>query len=186
MIKGIYIFGASGTGTTTIGSELSKVLDFTHLDCDDFCWYETDPPFTQRRPIQESQNLLLREINRSNKWVMSGSHYRWGDIVIDYLDLVIYIWIPTNTRIKRIEKRDREKYGDRILMNRDMFDGYSRYIENASNYDSGGFNMNSKLQHEVWLRQLQCPILLFKKELTVGEYVEIICSVIMSIDNNQK
>ncbi|MEM6738348.1 MAG: shikimate kinase [Bacteroidota bacterium] len=43
----IHIFGASGSGVTTIGKALSKELDLSYFDTDDYYW---------KRPIR----LLLR------------------------------------------------------------------------------------------------------------------------------
>ena len=37
----ILIFGASGSGTTTLGKEIEKRTDFTHLDIDDYYWKKT-------------------------------------------------------------------------------------------------------------------------------------------------
>ena len=38
----ILIFGASGSGTTTLGKEIEKITDFTHLDVDDYYWKKTE------------------------------------------------------------------------------------------------------------------------------------------------
>ncbi|BDD11489.1 hypothetical protein FUAX_39210 (plasmid) [Fulvitalea axinellae] len=40
----ILIFGASGSGTTTLGKEIAKRAKFTHLDADDYYWKPTNPP----------------------------------------------------------------------------------------------------------------------------------------------
>jgi len=36
MAHGIMVFGASGSGTTTLGRELAQILGFAHLDIDDY------------------------------------------------------------------------------------------------------------------------------------------------------
>jgi len=46
MAHGIMVFGASGSGTTTLGREFAKILGFTHLDIDDYFWEKTDVPYT--------------------------------------------------------------------------------------------------------------------------------------------
>ena len=56
----IHIFGASGSGTTTLGRYLAQRLGGVHLDSDDFFWLPTDPPYTQKRPI-EMRVPLMRE-----------------------------------------------------------------------------------------------------------------------------
>ena len=46
----ILIFGASGSGITTLGKELEKHTDFVHLDVDDYYWEQTLPPFLEKVP----------------------------------------------------------------------------------------------------------------------------------------
>jgi adenylate kinase family enzyme len=54
----LHIFGASGSGTTTLGRGLAAELGLMHLDSDDFFWEATDPPYTRRRPTPERQQRL--------------------------------------------------------------------------------------------------------------------------------
>lgn len=54
----IHIFGASGSGTTTLGRELSRLLGFRLLDTDDFYWMPTDPKFTVKRPPEQRVELM--------------------------------------------------------------------------------------------------------------------------------
>ena len=39
----IHIFGASGSGTTTLAEKTSRELGYFHLDTDDYFWLPTDP-----------------------------------------------------------------------------------------------------------------------------------------------
>ena len=45
----IHIFGASGSGTTTLAEKISRELGYFHLDTDDYFWLPTDPPFCRKR-----------------------------------------------------------------------------------------------------------------------------------------
>lgn len=46
----IYIyFGASGSGTTTLGKELATEMGYHHFDADDFYWEQTDIPYTKTK-----------------------------------------------------------------------------------------------------------------------------------------
>ena len=40
MGRGIIVFGAPGSGTSTVGRALAKKLDFTHFETDDFFRHE--------------------------------------------------------------------------------------------------------------------------------------------------
>jgi hypothetical protein len=41
----IHIFGASGSGTTTLGAAIADRYGYAHLDVDQYFWMPTDPPF---------------------------------------------------------------------------------------------------------------------------------------------
>lgn len=55
----IHIFGASGSGTTTLGESLSEVLKCKHYDTDDFFWEPTKPPF-QKPSVKDDRIDLMR------------------------------------------------------------------------------------------------------------------------------
>ena len=54
----IHIFGASGSGTSSLASALAATHGHRHLDSDDFYWLPTDPPYTQPRPVEARLSLL--------------------------------------------------------------------------------------------------------------------------------
>lgn len=49
MTQHIHIFGASGSGASTLGAHLAQAIGGLHLDTDAHYWRETDPPFTQKQ-----------------------------------------------------------------------------------------------------------------------------------------
>jgi adenylate kinase family enzyme len=49
----LVVFGASGSGTTTLGNEVAKRTGFVRLDVDDFYWEKTEPPFQEKRPLDK-------------------------------------------------------------------------------------------------------------------------------------
>jgi adenylate kinase family enzyme len=51
----LHILGASGSGTTTLASSLSKELQYTHFDSDDYFW---KTKFTEPRPRDERLQKL--------------------------------------------------------------------------------------------------------------------------------
>lgn len=54
----IHIFGASGSGVTTLGKALAKKLNLTYFDSDEYFWIHTDPPFTTKRNPKERNDLI--------------------------------------------------------------------------------------------------------------------------------
>ena len=159
MKKNIHIFGPSGSGTTTLGKIISEKYDLTHFDADDYFWFPTEPPFEKIRPSKERQRLLLNDIRKVNSWVISGCICGWGDIFIPYFDLVIYLWAPTEVRIKRLKKRERKIFGKELLPGGNMYENHKGFIEWTSKYDTAGTEMRSRKTHELWMDKLNCPLL---------------------------
>lgn len=154
----IHITGAAGAGTTTLGKAMSEKFGHLHFDTDDFFWEQTDPPFTQKREIEKRQEQLKRAMDRAQKCVISGSLTEWGDVFIHRFDLVIYVFAPTEIRLKRLQEREFQRFGNRILPDGDMFEEHQAFIKWAGQYDTGGVDICSALHHQQWLKHVACPV----------------------------
>ena len=56
---GIILFGASGAGSTTLGKEVARRLNFQFLDIDDYLWcWNTAIPLTVVRSREERAEHL--------------------------------------------------------------------------------------------------------------------------------
>lgn len=103
----IHIFGASGSGTTTLGKKICEELGYTQMDTDDYFWMPTEPKFTHKRPIKERVELMKNDIDKSDNVVISGSLTDWGDELIPYFTLAIRIEMKQSVRIERLKKREK-------------------------------------------------------------------------------
>lgn len=181
MANHIYILGASGSGTTTLGGELSKRLGYTHFDSDDFLWVKTDPPFQMKMPIKKRQQNLMEKMKEHKQWILSGSLTSWGDVFTDCFDLVIYLWIPQDIRIDRLRQREFERYGDKIKENGVMYDTHKRFIDWAASYDTGDINTRSRMLHDEILKNMPCKVLriegLFEVEEKINKILEFIDAI---------
>jgi adenylate kinase family enzyme len=155
----IHIVGASGSGTTTLAKELCKVLDYEHIDTDDYYWQPTIPPYQIKRKADERIELLRTKLESTDKWILSGSLCGWGDVFIPYFDLVIYLWLPQDIRINRLIKRESERYGKDIDKGGIMHQNYVEFIDWASKYDTGDITMRSRVLHDNWISNLTCKII---------------------------
>lgn len=97
MKKRIHIMGASGSGTSTLGSSLSKVLSHTYLDTDDYFW---TTKFTKQREVPERRRMLEKDLSLYENYILSGAVCGWGDNFKIYFDLVISLWIPQDIRLE--------------------------------------------------------------------------------------
>ena len=172
MINRIHILGASGSGTTSLAQALSNKLGYMHFDTDDYYWKPTNPPFQEARNKEERQELLKIDLKKHNNWILSGSLCGWGDIFIPYFDLVIYLWIPKELRMKRLEVREKQRYGELIEVDGIMHKQHKEFIDWAAKYDSGDLTIRSKELHEKWISELPCKVLRLEGIFELEEKLE--------------
>jgi len=171
MKKVIHIFGASGSGTTTLGRAIAEKTGYTFLDSDDYIWTPTDPPFTALRTHAERLPLLQRDLERIENAVVSGSLVGWGDPLIPRFTLAVRLIVPHDVRMARIERREQERYGDRILPGGDMYQIHRDFLQWAAGYEDGPATMRSKAMHDLWQQKLACPLLTLDGTCPVEELV---------------
>ena len=156
----IHIFGASGSGTTTLGKALAEALNIPHYDTDNYLWIQTNPPFQQIRDRTERQELLRQVLTPNTSWVLSGSLCGWGDFVIPIFDYVVFLLIPPAIRLQRLKQREIERYGSGIEHpSNPRYQDSQNFLHWAAAYDAGGSNMRSRFSHEEWIANLPCPVL---------------------------
>jgi len=185
MINCIHIVGASGAGTSTLGQALEREYGYKWMDTDNYFWFPTDPPFNQARPREERAALMATEIQKHPKCVISGSLCGWGDVFIPQFDLVVFVDTPTDIRIERLQKREYERFGERICEVGDMYEEHRAFIEWARTYDTAGIDQRSRTLHEEWFRLLKCPLMRIDGTKPVEQVLEetVITGNIIDFDN---
>ncbi len=152
----IHIYGASGSGTSTLAKSISQKYNYKMLDSDDYLWLPTNPPFLKLRPREDRVKLMKKDMHNENKIVISGSLCGWGDELIPSFDLVIRLNTPTDIRIDRLKQREFKRFGDRIAPDGDMYDNHIEFLNWAKKYDFDDMNMRSKAFHNEWQKNILC------------------------------
>jgi len=155
----IHIFGASGSGTTSIAKHICESIKYSHFDSDNYFWLSTSDPFTVERPQEERLHLMENDLSNSDRWILSGSLTGWGDALIPFFDLVVFVYVPQETRIERLKKREYERYGDDILFGGKRHEDNRAFLEWAASYDVGTRSGRSLSKHEKWLEQIKCQVI---------------------------
>ncbi|MBQ4254084.1 MAG: AAA family ATPase [Erysipelotrichaceae bacterium] len=168
----IHIFGASGSGTSTLGRALAQRLGLRFMDTDDYYWMKTDPPFTVKREIPERIRMMLKDIEESDGAVCSGSLGGWGDELIPYFTFAIRIEVPTSVRMARLREREYRNFGERIREGGDMFEIHENFIEWASKYDDDDDSVRNRYKHDRWQKKLKCPLIMIDGTKNVEEEIE--------------
>jgi len=154
----IHIFGASGSGTTTLGRELARQLNGAHLDTDNYYWHKTDPPFVDKRDPEERVQLIQRDSAGEENWVLSGSICSWGDSLLESFTLAVFVQLDAEIRIQRLAQREKERYGNRINPDGDMHQIHNDFMDWAKSYDTASAPTRSLELHQTWLKKLSCPV----------------------------
>ncbi len=168
----IHIYGASGSGTSTLGREISKRLGYVFLDTDDFFWKRTNPMYSEKMSPEEAVTMIFEKIRMLDQVVLCGSLVDWGDELIKEFTLAVRLDTETKVRLHRIKEREYEKFGARILPEGDMYEQHLRFLEWAGKYDTGSAHMRSREKHDQWQKLLPCPQLNLSGEDPLEKNVE--------------
>ncbi|MDE5757508.1 MAG: AAA family ATPase [Allobaculum sp.] len=181
----IYVYGASGSGTSTFGRYLAKQLHYFFMDIDDYFWQPTSPPYQIKRSPSARIERLKTDIVEHDHVVLSGSLMDWGDELIPLFTLAIRLETATPIRIERLKKRERARFGHRLDVGGDMYETHQKFLAWAALYDEGGLNMRSRAKFEHWERQLGCPQLLLNGNLPLETNFERIKPFLLQEDQEK-
>ena len=183
MSRGIIIFGSSGS--TTLGKELARQLNYPHFDLDDFHWLsDTKIPYTVLRSNDERISLIKDAIHGYEDFVMSGSMWSIRKSFESTFDMAIYVLASAIVRAERLRSRSISRWGSRVLEGGDMFENhevYRDYLAAAQQYDNDKSSMSYHNQHEQWVDELPCQVLRVDGESDIQENVAQILVQYLSI-----
>lgn len=148
----INIVGAPGSGTSTLGRALAAHTGMAWADADDFYWKPSHPPFQHKVDPAERQQQLLAHLAPHPGSIVSGSVCGWGAALEASFDLVIFLSLPTDLRLARIEAREIARFGH---ANPD-------FLAWSAQYDQGLLPGRSRARHEAWLASRTCRVLRFE------------------------
>lgn len=183
MARGIIIFGSSGSGKTTLGKIVAKQLNYPYFDLDEYIWRnDTEIPFTVMYSRDEKVSRLMNDISRYEHFVMAGSMNSFNKPFVPLFDLAVHITADTELRIARIQKREHDLYGERILEGGDMYENHKKFIQNSICYDKDGSPCLKT--HLEWAETLPCNVIY----LNGGDELEknsklIVDKYLMSVNN---
>jgi adenylate kinase family enzyme len=187
----IHLFGAPGSGVSTIGRELAAKLDLPYFDTDDFVWFTTDElRYRRRRNTQHRLQFLNDTLAPYASWVLGGSLCGWGDSLITEFDLVVYLNATTEVREARILVREQERYGaERIAAGGDLFSVFQKFLVWASEYDAppnhafsdtSETNIRSGTAERQWLTdKIGCRVLKF--DTGTDSSVKVVDTILLDI-----
>jgi len=170
----IHIFGSSGSGSTTLAKAISQEYGYHFIDTDDAIWEDTDPPFTVKNTEKEEQEYVRKELDKHEKCVISGAFVGWGDIFKDRIDLFIYMHLPLAIRLQRIQIREVNRFGSRVLPGGDLYLQHLDFLNWVSNYEKASADVRGQKQHEAWLKGIDRPLIRINEPMSIEKLLSIV------------
>lgn len=135
--KRIHLFGASGSGCSSLGRYMAAALHVHFFDTDDFYREKTEPPFVQRRLPLERKVSLEQSLRHCDAYVLAGEMSSWKERAPPEFTLVVFVRTPKQRRYTRLLARERERYGDRVAPGGDLHAISSAFLAWCAAYDDG-------------------------------------------------
>lgn len=157
----ILITGAAGTGTSTLANALAKELSTSHLEADDFLWLPSNPPYQHLADKTQRGERLLQEMRAHGRAVVAGSVMGWGLPLENEFDLVVFLYLPVELRLERLERREVKRFGQ----------AKPEFLAWAAQYDEGGVPGRSLAGHQEWLSVRTCFVLRLEGDMSVEDRV---------------
>ena len=170
----IHIFGASGSGVTTLGLAMSEQVNGKFLDTDTYYWKDSDPPYQYKNKPEDRVAMIERDIFDVDNWVLSGSLCSWGQPLLQRFSLAVFLYLPNALRMARILHREQGRFGARIEPDGDMHAKHVKFMDWASSYDEAKAPTRSLDMHEAWMTQLPCPVVRLDSSAQVDDLCDSI------------
>ncbi|MGH3654794.1 hypothetical protein [Glutamicibacter sp.] len=167
----LHIFGASGSGTTTLARAVANAWSVPHADGDDYFWVPTDPPYSQQRAPAARSRLMNQVFVPRKAWVLSGSMQGWGNEVLDQCDAFVFLTLDPEVRMRRLAEREKLRQSGQSLESGAL----KQFMVWAASYDDPEFTGRSRAHHEAWLKDESRPVL----RLDSAQPVEQLCQAIL-------
>ncbi len=98
----IVIWGATGSGKTSLAAEIARRLGLPHVELDAICWL----PDWQEKPLAEFRaDVATALASHADGWVCDGNYSKVRDVVLAEADMVVWLHLPLHVSFWRLLKR---------------------------------------------------------------------------------
>ncbi|WP_103070333.1 P-loop NTPase family protein [Aquimarina sediminis] len=170
----IHIFGASGSGTTTLASHLEQELGWKHLDADDYYWKKTNPPYQEKITLLKRNTTIIKDIELHKSVIISGSMVSWGKHWESIFDCAVFLYVPPAIRIQCLMDREAERYGTLLYTDQNVKSNSEAFLDWAKQYDDPDFDGRSITVHKNWIKKLKCPVIQIEGDTMIKERVRLV------------
>ena len=165
---GIMVCGLNGVGKSTLGRALADRLGYFFIDNEELYFSKTDLNyiFASPRSKDEVIKLLNNTIHEHENFVFAAVKGDYGDELLAHLRYIILIEVPKDIRLERVRGRSYDKFGERMLPGRDLYERENHFFEKIS----------SRPEDFVteWLQAVDSPVIRVDGSLLIDENVKYI------------
>ena len=180
MPTGIMIIGPSASGKTTLGKKVAELLGFPYFDVDDFIWrFDTPELYTVMYSREEKISRLQNAIASYEHFVMAGSMSSFHQAFDDKFEMMVFLYVDPDIRVKRANERAIQRFGDRVLEGGDMYESNQDFLRKVRQYETDG--SPNLTEQKAWMESLSCK----KLELDGTEPIEKNACLIAEAWNNR-
>jgi hypothetical protein len=108
----------------------------------------------------------------------------WGKEWETAFDLAIFIQLENTERMERLKKRETQRYGEKILTDKNIIKNSNEFLEWANQYENPNFKGRSLKIHNDWIEVLDCKVLRLNGATELSKKVEIVLNEIKTCYNN--
>lgn len=138
----IYIVGIVASGKTTLAKKLSEKIDAPWYELDCIVHHKTETERYKRTP--EQQVNVIRDIDKSEKWIIEGTYRKSCHCLLDMADTVIFLDPPLWKRKIRIFKRfikqqlgiEKCHYKSDLIMLKKMYKWTKEFEADRTNFEA--------------------------------------------------
>ncbi len=179
----LWIFGAPGSGVTTLGQGVALRLGLPFFDTDDYYWFTADAlPYRRKRNPQHRLQLLERELAACEGYVVAGALLGWGEAIAERFDFAVYRWLPAALRLQRIRQREVLRYGAaRLAPGGELHLVLEKFLRWAEQYDEAPLDrLRGRAAEERWLAaHSHIPVLRLFEDEPVETLADTVCNVLL-------
>ncbi len=114
----------------------------------------------------------MTDFKKHENVIISGSLVSWGQQWQSAFDLAIFIYLHQASRMKRLEKREVERYGNKLLTDPQTQSNSKAFIDWAAKYDEPAFTGRSLKIHNEWTELLCSPVIRLDGKMELKNKIE--------------